>query len=182
MEEKETTGPKNNDGEKRKEKFFVHLMKEILKGRTLYPELILDAIREIEEEDREAVILVLDFDIQMLPWENLPILRNHEVTMLPKKPIDGAHEIQSYCLGHTDDGGPPRWFCPVAYNRPLKDSHVHMYLPGRTDIRMKLEIAQDTELVEPLDEACRWRQTRGTATETLGAEKQLLVFLLVIHQ
>ncbi|CAI9297251.1 unnamed protein product [Lactuca saligna] len=24
------------------------------------------------------------------------------VTMLPKKPIDGAHEIQSYCLGHTE--------------------------------------------------------------------------------
>nr|KAJ0213047.1 hypothetical protein LSAT_V11C400219630 [Lactuca sativa] len=39
MEEKEIAGPKNNDGEKRKEKFFVHLMKKILKGRTLYPGL-----------------------------------------------------------------------------------------------------------------------------------------------
>lgn len=37
MEEKETVGPKNNDGEKRKEKSAVHLMKKILKGRTLYP-------------------------------------------------------------------------------------------------------------------------------------------------
>ncbi|CAI9287139.1 unnamed protein product [Lactuca saligna] len=46
-------------------------------------ELILDAIREIEEEDREPVILVLDFDIQMLPWENLPILRNQEVYRMP---------------------------------------------------------------------------------------------------
>ncbi|XP_024968344.1 tRNA (guanine-N(7)-)-methyltransferase non-catalytic subunit wdr4 [Cynara cardunculus var. scolymus] len=24
------------------------------------------------------------------------------VTMFPKKPLDGAHEIQSYCLGHTE--------------------------------------------------------------------------------
>ena len=33
---------------------------------------------------------------------------------------------------------------------------------------MKVEIPQDTELVEPLDEGCIWRQTRGTATEVLG--------------
>nr|KAJ0225321.1 hypothetical protein LSAT_V11C100023130 [Lactuca sativa] len=43
----------------------------------------------------------------------------------------------------------------------------------RTDRRMKVEITQDTELVEPLDEACIWRQTRGTATETLGAENKV---------
>ncbi|CAH1453430.1 unnamed protein product [Lactuca virosa] len=30
----------------------------------------------------------------------------------------------------SNDGGPPRWFCPVACNRPLKDSPVLMYLPG----------------------------------------------------
>ncbi|CAI9278188.1 unnamed protein product [Lactuca saligna] len=88
----------------------------------------------------------------------------------------------------SSDGGPPRWFYPVAYNRPLKDSLVLMYLPGlegtgtslvvhekalrKTNIRMKVEIPQDTKLVEPLDEACIWRQTRGTATETLGAENK----------
>ncbi|KAI3715733.1 hypothetical protein L6452_22720 [Arctium lappa] len=49
-------------------------------------ELILNAIHEIEEEDfadREPVILVPDFDIQMLPWENMPILRNQEVYRMP---------------------------------------------------------------------------------------------------
>lgn len=45
-------------------------------------------------------------------------------------------------------------------------------LPGRIDIRIKVEIPKDTELVEPLHEACIWRQTRGTATETLGAQNK----------
>lgn len=45
-------------------------------------------------------------------------------------------------------------------------------LPGRIDIQVKVEIPEDTELVEPLDEGCIWRQTRGTATETLGAENK----------
>ncbi|XP_024980177.1 separase [Cynara cardunculus var. scolymus] len=49
-------------------------------------ELIINAVHEIEEEDfpdREPVILVPDFDIQMLPWENLPVLRNQEVYRMP---------------------------------------------------------------------------------------------------
>lgn len=28
------------------------------------------------------------------------------------------------------DGGPPRWFCPVACGQPLKDSPVLLFLPG----------------------------------------------------
>ncbi|CAH1424569.1 unnamed protein product [Lactuca virosa] len=55
---------------------------------------------------------------------------------------------------------------------PLDHIQHFSLLPGRIDIRMKVEIPQDTELVEPLDEACIWRQTRGTATETLGAENK----------
>ncbi|CAH1443709.1 unnamed protein product [Lactuca virosa] len=56
----------------------------------------------------------------------------------------------------------------------LPVDHIQHFslLPGRIDIRIKVEIPQDTELVEPLDEACIWRQTRGTATETLGAENK----------
>ncbi|XP_071716106.1 separase [Rutidosis leptorrhynchoides] len=48
-------------------------------------ELISNAVREIGDEDldREPVILVPDFDIQMLPWESLPILRNQEVYRMP---------------------------------------------------------------------------------------------------
>ncbi|KAL7205879.1 hypothetical protein ACSBR2_018738 [Camellia fascicularis] len=48
--------------------------------------LILEAAREVEEEEclnREPVLLVLDFDVQMLPWENLPLLRNQEVYRMP---------------------------------------------------------------------------------------------------
>ncbi|KAJ9548009.1 hypothetical protein OSB04_020552 [Centaurea solstitialis] len=45
-------------------------------------------------------------------------------------------------------------------------------LPGRINIQMTVEIPQDTELVEPLDEGCIWRQTRGTATEVLAAENK----------
>lgn len=28
------------------------------------------------------------------------------------------------------DGGPPRWFSPLACNRPLKDSPILLFLPG----------------------------------------------------
>ncbi|KAI3778004.1 hypothetical protein L2E82_06951 [Cichorium intybus] len=48
--------------------------------------LILNATHEIGQEnvvDRGPVILVLDFDIQMLPWENLRVLRNQEVYRMP---------------------------------------------------------------------------------------------------
>ncbi|CAH1423914.1 unnamed protein product, partial [Lactuca virosa] len=50
--------------------------------------------------------------------------------------------------------------------------YMRKLLESSTDIRMKVEIPQDTKLVEPLHEACIWRQTRGTATETLGAENK----------
>ncbi|XP_050938056.1 separase isoform X2 [Cucumis melo] len=48
--------------------------------------LIQDAKKKLEVEDntsREPIILVLDYDVQMLPWENLPILRNQEVYRMP---------------------------------------------------------------------------------------------------
>ncbi|KAA8545541.1 hypothetical protein F0562_020325 [Nyssa sinensis] len=48
--------------------------------------LILEAAHEIEEEEclnREPIILVLDFEVQMLPWENLPVLRNQEAYRMP---------------------------------------------------------------------------------------------------
>ncbi|KAM0870742.1 hypothetical protein ACQ4PT_039815 [Festuca glaucescens] len=36
-----------------------------------------------EPVDRNPVILVLDIDVQMLPWENLPALRNQEIYRMP---------------------------------------------------------------------------------------------------
>ncbi|KAL3620880.1 hypothetical protein CASFOL_035792 [Castilleja foliolosa] len=35
------------------------------------------------EYNKKPIILVLDFDVQMLPWESLPILRNQEVYRMP---------------------------------------------------------------------------------------------------
>ncbi|KAL6545762.1 hypothetical protein OROGR_009636 [Orobanche gracilis] len=35
------------------------------------------------EYNRKPIILVLDIDVQMLPWESLPILRNQEVYRMP---------------------------------------------------------------------------------------------------
>ncbi|KAF8019982.1 hypothetical protein BT93_G0618 [Corymbia citriodora subsp. variegata] len=49
-------------------------------------QLIHEAMKELEEEDhmyREPIILVLDSEVQMLPWENLPALRNQEVYRMP---------------------------------------------------------------------------------------------------
>ncbi|XP_022149194.1 separase isoform X2 [Momordica charantia] len=48
--------------------------------------LIQDAKKELEGEDnssREPIIFVLDYDVQMLPWENIPILQNQEVYRMP---------------------------------------------------------------------------------------------------
>ncbi|KAL6964352.1 separase [Sarracenia purpurea var. burkii] len=65
-------------------------------------DLKLEASNEIEEKEglnRDPVILVLDFDVQMLPWENLPILRNLEVYRMPSissisATLDKCHRLQ----------------------------------------------------------------------------------------
>ncbi|RDX78338.1 Separase, partial [Mucuna pruriens] len=49
-------------------------------------ELLNEALNVLEVDDsvnREPIILVLDYEVQMLPWENLPILRNQEVYRMP---------------------------------------------------------------------------------------------------
>ncbi|CAL4967209.1 unnamed protein product [Urochloa decumbens] len=46
--------------------------------------LMTSAAHELPEPvDRDPVILVLDANVQMLPWENLPVLRNHETYRMP---------------------------------------------------------------------------------------------------
>ncbi|XP_060167773.1 separase isoform X1 [Lycium barbarum] len=47
---------------------------------------ILDEAQEMEETEsisRRPVILVLDLEVQMLPWENIPVLRNQQVYRMP---------------------------------------------------------------------------------------------------
>ncbi|KAF6164599.1 hypothetical protein GIB67_032827 [Kingdonia uniflora] len=48
-------------------------------------EQILEAAKELENKciNREPIILVLDSEVQMLPWENLPVLRKQEVYRMP---------------------------------------------------------------------------------------------------
>ncbi|XP_013638337.1 PREDICTED: uncharacterized protein LOC106343617 [Brassica oleracea var. oleracea] len=50
-------------------------------------------------------------------------------------------------------------------------SHIHQLrlLPGKTSIRLSIQIPQCTELVEPLQESCIWRQARGSITEVSNA-------------
>ncbi|KAL8218762.1 hypothetical protein R6Q57_022135 [Mikania cordata] len=52
---------------------------------SLVSELLVNTMHDVEEDflDREPVILVPDLDIQMLPWESLPVLRNQEVYRMP---------------------------------------------------------------------------------------------------
>jgi separase len=46
--------------------------------------LIKSTVNElIEPVDRDPVIFVLDTNVQMLPWENLPALRNQEIYRMP---------------------------------------------------------------------------------------------------
>ncbi|PUZ77833.1 hypothetical protein GQ55_1G405300 [Panicum hallii var. hallii] len=46
--------------------------------------LITNALYELPEPaDRDPVILVLDVNVQMLPWENMPVLRNQEIYRMP---------------------------------------------------------------------------------------------------
>ncbi|KAF9612496.1 hypothetical protein IFM89_000418 [Coptis chinensis] len=48
-------------------------------------QLISEATYKLEAEciERRPVIMVLDSDVQMLPWENLPVLRKEEVYRMP---------------------------------------------------------------------------------------------------
>ncbi|KAK2664690.1 hypothetical protein Ddye_003264 [Dipteronia dyeriana] len=60
--------------------------KGVEKFSELAYQLIQEAVDELEEEDsvnREPTVLVLDCEIQMLPWENIPIIRNQEVYRMP---------------------------------------------------------------------------------------------------
>ncbi|KAE8690720.1 separase-like isoform X2 [Hibiscus syriacus] len=53
---------------------------------TLASRLIHEVANELHWEDtfsREPIILILDLDVQMLPWESIPILRQQEVYRMP---------------------------------------------------------------------------------------------------
>ncbi|KAJ0987621.1 hypothetical protein J5N97_005977 [Dioscorea zingiberensis] len=65
----------------------AHLADEEVKESTASSvhKLILKTISELEEKhfNRRSIVLVLDGDMQMLPWESLPTLRKQEVYRMP---------------------------------------------------------------------------------------------------
>ncbi|OMO79315.1 Peptidase C50, separase [Corchorus capsularis] len=93
------------------------------KVSALASQLIHEAVNEIHLEDtisREPIILVLDCDIQMLPWESIPILRQQEVYRMPSVgSICTTLERRWHCQEQVDRN-------PVAF--PLIDPLDAFYL------------------------------------------------------
>lgn len=72
--------------EEKRYETFSEVSEGAKKLSDLAVQLVYDAVNELQEEEstiREPVILVLDYEVQMLPWENIPILRNQEVYRMP---------------------------------------------------------------------------------------------------
>ncbi|KAK9733852.1 hypothetical protein RND81_04G096900 [Saponaria officinalis] len=55
--------------------------------------------------------------------------------------------------------------------------HVQSFalLPGKIDVHMAIDIPEKTELVEPLQEHCVWRQARGAAMVVLDMETAAVI-------
>ncbi|KAJ8471851.1 hypothetical protein OPV22_026194 [Ensete ventricosum] len=68
-------------------------------------DLVKEALAEYAEQvAREPVIIVLDSDVQMLPWENLPILRSQEVYRMPS--VSSIFlTLDKSCSHHKRDSG-----------------------------------------------------------------------------
>lgn len=45
-----------------------------------------------------------------------------------------------------------------------------LYETGRVDIKLNIDLPEDTELREPIQEGCIWCQARGTATDVSTAD------------
>ncbi|XP_020266857.1 separase [Asparagus officinalis] len=70
-------------GKERLRVFSTACTKKISIPENVYKVIVEMVDQVAEPADREPVILVLDSDVQMLPWENLPTLRRHEVYRMP---------------------------------------------------------------------------------------------------
>ncbi|KAK7246827.1 hypothetical protein RIF29_41697 [Crotalaria pallida] len=69
-------------------------------------QLLNEALDMLEVDDsvrREPIILVLDYEVQMLPWENLPILRNQEVYRMPS--VSSISAFLDKGINHQDRVG-----------------------------------------------------------------------------
>ncbi|PKA50946.1 separase [Apostasia shenzhenica] len=70
-------------GEQRFRAFSTNHSDEVKCILTAARSLISEAIGKADAIDRQPVILILDTDVQMLPWENMPILKSQEVYRMP---------------------------------------------------------------------------------------------------
>ncbi|CAI0432370.1 unnamed protein product [Linum tenue] len=56
----------------------------------------------------------------------------------------GTKTVKDYLIASKDmirqDGGPPRWFCPVECGQPLEDSPVLLFLPGTDGVGLGLTL------------------------------------------
>ncbi|XP_065861126.1 uncharacterized protein [Euphorbia lathyris] len=83
------------------------------------------------------------------------------VTVFPKKPLDGAHEIQSFCLGHTEFVSCLAFICTVDYPQGFLvsgsgDSTVRLWDITSGTLLDTCEVGARAELLESSgsDEAC----------------------------
>ncbi|WCJ21559.1 tRNA (guanine-N(7)-)-methyltransferase non-catalytic subunit wdr4 [Euphorbia peplus] len=75
------------------------------------------------------------------------------VTVFPKKPLDGAHEIQSFCLGHTEFVSCLAFICNVDYPQGFLvsgsgDSTVRLWDITSGSLLDTCEVGARAELVE----------------------------------
>ncbi|KAF2611497.1 hypothetical protein F2Q70_00013311 [Brassica cretica] len=76
--------------------------------------LIYEAAPKLEQQDghenREFIILVLDPDVQMLPWENNPVITKQEVYRMPSA---GSQYMPSPEIEKLDNPVKPQYKSPV---------------------------------------------------------------------
>uniref|UniRef100_A0A0D9VLJ6 separase n=1 Tax=Leersia perrieri TaxID=77586 RepID=A0A0D9VLJ6_9ORYZ len=83
--------------------------------------LVKSTVNELTEPvDRDPVIFVLDINVQMLPWENLPVLRNQEIYRMPS--------MGSIFLALTRSNNYGKDACVIAPPFPVIDPFNTFYL------------------------------------------------------
>ncbi|KAF2576925.1 hypothetical protein F2Q68_00006368 [Brassica cretica] len=92
----------------------VFFKKWLLRRHALALQLIYEAAPKLEQQDghenREFIILVLDPDVQMLPWENNPVITKQEVYRMPSA---GSQYMPSPEIEKLDNPVKPQYKSPV---------------------------------------------------------------------
>lgn len=81
--------------------------------------------------------------------------------------VNGKFTCQNFCDSHLEYSHCSNY--AICFNL-IGDHWIHLYVAGRIDIQLNVDIPVDTELVEPLQDGCIWHQARGAATEVSAVE------------